>query len=257
MSNKEPKVGIVSRNLFQSQLLARFLELESGVFCLVCSPFDESGQAGLSKNHLSLILWDCDGCDPDCFWDELNRFIHSRAQNRPVALLNAPDDPDIEFDAIEKGLCGVFSRHTEPGLFAKGVNVILNGESWYSRQCLARYLAAGRRSGSNPRLKFPACHNGKSKSWEKSHPVTPGPGYRLICPSARIPSRPTSATSIKNSGSTPGLRPSGQRRNISEARTASTHPASEQTLLCGFPAASIQRGSASTPVFVFSSWFLI
>ncbi|MBS0012540.1 MAG: response regulator transcription factor [Desulfobacterales bacterium] len=150
MSSKAPKVGIVSKNLFQSQLLARFLELESGVFCIVCSPFDESGQAELSKNHLSLILWDCDGSDPDHFWDELNRFIHSRAQNRPVALLNAPNDPDIEIDAIEKGLCGVFSRHTEPGLFAKGVSAILNGESWYSRQCLARYLAASRKSGSNP-----------------------------------------------------------------------------------------------------------
>ncbi len=144
------KIYIISKNPFQSQLLARFLHLETGVSCTVCSPSDENPVIEDNENHFSLILWDCGNYGPDSLRSKPVIRRNCRAQNRCVALFNAGRDSGVEYEAISLGVRGVFFHDTETRFFAMGVKAILNGEWWYSRECLAVYLAADSRIGANP-----------------------------------------------------------------------------------------------------------
>lgn len=150
MFSDGPQIGIVSKNPFQSQLLARFLHLEIGAVCVVYSPLDQNFLSGDNENSLSLVLWDCEGYKPENFRDEFSIPMNPGTRSRPVALFNVPRDSGIEFEALSRGVRGVFFHNTEPGLFAKGVNAIINGEWWYSRDCLAGYLATERRPEISP-----------------------------------------------------------------------------------------------------------
>lgn len=155
MSSDGPKIGIVSKSPFQSQLLARFLHIETGVVCVVCSPFEENFLSDDNETSLSLVLWDCEGYDPENFRNEFPIPVNPVTRNRFVALFNAPRDSGIEYEALSRGMRGVFFRNTEPGLFARGVNAIIRGEWWYSRQCLAMYLAAERKPETSPPAQTP------------------------------------------------------------------------------------------------------
>lgn len=152
MSSDGPKIGIVSKNPFQSQLLARFLHIETGVVCVVYPPFDKNFLSEVNENSLLLVLLDCEGYDPENFRNEFSIPMNPGNRIGPVALFNVPRDSNVEFEALSRGVRGVFFRNTEPGLFVKGVNAIINGEWWYSRDCLAKYLATERR----PEISSPA-----------------------------------------------------------------------------------------------------
>ena len=162
MSSDGPKIGIISKNPFQSQLLARFLHIEIGVICVVYSPFDKNFRAGVNESSLSLVLWDCEGYAPENFRDEFSIPMNPGTWSRPVALFNVSRDSNVEFEALSRGVRGVFFLNTEPRLFVKGVNAIINGEWWYSRDCLAAYLDTERRPQiSHPTQTSPLTHREK------------------------------------------------------------------------------------------------
>jgi len=131
---------IISTQRFQSELLAHYLHREIGVLCRIAPPSDLDARIGEDKAEPVVILWDCTGKTPDAIWSGLGNRIPSRSGNRFTALLNVGKDDHIEFEAIRRGVRGVFFENIDTGLLARGIEAIVNGELWYSRECIVAFL---------------------------------------------------------------------------------------------------------------------
>lgn len=144
MGHHPPTVCIISSNRFQSELLALFLQTEADLACTVL-PLPDFHSPGMGTQKVpDLVLWDAGGKGGDGFFHagRIGPICWKRA--RPyTALFNVRADRGVEFKAIAAGMRGVFFCDTPSDLLARGIKAILNGELWYSRECLSGFLEAG------------------------------------------------------------------------------------------------------------------
>ena len=139
---RKSKVHIVGPQNFQNQLLARYLEKESGCM-LSCSTgrywkLDESDSP--MGNDLTLLDFD------DYEWKDLWLLLKSRSDSAPplkFALFNVNPDYDsnsLNANLLHSGLCGVFDRGESLKQMFRGVRDMLNGELWIRRKILTELL---------------------------------------------------------------------------------------------------------------------
>lgn len=133
----------------RNTLIASFFQEHLGIVC-VSHERSYIGQPCKPKgSYPLLILWDFLGKDMNALdgW----HCLPTRFPTDPVliALFNAHPSKDIEKKAVDRGIRGVFFTYDHPALVARGVQAILRGELWYSRETLdacvlRKMLAAGR-----------------------------------------------------------------------------------------------------------------
>jgi hypothetical protein len=136
-------VYIVSPLKLQNDLMALFLNRETGAKCLVGKdlrhiPATDNENIGQPK----LVLLDCLGKDRESFLVELEsdgRNINILHKNL-VALFNVNPGWRIEEKAVELGLRGFFYKKDNLDRITKGVYAIFNGEFWLSRGIMAKCL---------------------------------------------------------------------------------------------------------------------
>lgn len=128
----------------QNTLLARYIEEKSGVKC-GCKPTSEIFPIPKSKiRQKSLILWDCLNSNMDDLWSCLFAGTTSNIGDCFVALFNVPHGLGIENRAVKYDVRGIFYENDPPEILAKGVQALLNGELWYSRQILTQHFLDSR-----------------------------------------------------------------------------------------------------------------
>ena len=137
----------------QNELIRAFLERSTG---LTCACWEESVPiiSDISTKRSPLILWDCIDSDPDCLWTESDMGLSSESL---LALFNVSPDHGISKEVVDRGVRGIFFENESPFIFTKGIQAILNGELWFSRDTLARCLLDTRNSdrlgqGTGPHL---------------------------------------------------------------------------------------------------------
>ncbi len=124
----------------QNELLAAFLERETGVQCLLDESYSPKTDGHDTDNRMQkLILLDCLGKDTDACLAvlESDQEILSR-KGCFVALFNVTADLELEKAALERGVKGFFYREDSPERLLKGVQAILGGELWVSRDVLTK-----------------------------------------------------------------------------------------------------------------------
>lgn len=74
----------------------------------------------------------------------------TRSSEVPVALFNAPVDDQVVGDLVEVGLRGLFCSSDSPDLYLRGIEAMLEGRLWFSRDALERSLLDNRKAQVSP-----------------------------------------------------------------------------------------------------------
>jgi len=151
ISKPETVVHIVGPNKLQNGLLALFLETETGLKC-TCGPMPELTNIGDKEAaQACLVMLDCMGSDRVKLQTILRMQPDSTTSHCPIVLFNVEPDDEIEKEAVDRGVRGIFYDSEPPDRFPKGILAVLNGELWYSREALSKCVLDAR-----PPVKLPA-----------------------------------------------------------------------------------------------------
>lgn len=134
------RVLIVGPLRLQNELLAWFLNHNTGLTCICCKDLDLDSFANQSRSQPGLILLDCFGHDLGEFCSRFRAYLNSSAGRFYLALLNIAAGRPIGSDLFNGSIRGIFYTDDPLPSFAKGVAAILNGELWFSRELLMKCL---------------------------------------------------------------------------------------------------------------------
>jgi DNA-binding NarL/FixJ family response regulator len=134
-------IQVIGKNKLQNELLLSYLITKTGLKC-VCSSkprqeivTDKNGEA-LKK----ILLIDCDGIDMEKFWLDITLLEKSNLTQCYTVLCNVDPKTKIEKRAMDNGIKGIFYKNDSPEIIPKGICSILEGDLWYSRKALSKYL---------------------------------------------------------------------------------------------------------------------
>ena len=136
------RIGLIGRNTFQNRLLKSLLEagLEQASSIDVAETPDIANDSG--RTVWDLLLWDAYQLNIEDVGVKLRIGDTFDPATQAVALFNVVPDAGIAFDrrAIEHGIRGIFYQDEPLDRFLKGVQMILQGELWFSRKTTSRIL---------------------------------------------------------------------------------------------------------------------
>ena len=87
-----------------------------------------------------LFLVDYNDINTKNFWSEINHLKNSNTTPFFMAFCNVEPGMKVEEIAVANGIRGVFYESDPPKRIRKGISAILNGNLWYSRKVLSRFL---------------------------------------------------------------------------------------------------------------------
>lgn len=135
---RDAQVHIIGRLRLQNELLAWYIQKETGCDCVTR---DDLALAGLDSTNEQkpLILLDSLGVDIEDCWTRLGA-IRPGQDSLHTALFNVRANRRAEQDAIDHGVRGIFFETDPLPLIPKGVQALLRGELWFSRETLTKVL---------------------------------------------------------------------------------------------------------------------
>ena len=92
------------------------------------------------KQKAELIMLDCLSTDTPGVWGTVRRISEFHDSKQYIALFNYISDQPVGNDLVRLGVRGVFYEDDSIVKIAKGIQAILNGELWFSRETLMKYL---------------------------------------------------------------------------------------------------------------------
>lgn len=137
-------VHVVGANPFNNDLLTSFLEERLSATCLRPHSYGACSLLDQFKQERHLVFFDCSHLEKSNFWDQLKMDAPLRNPNCLCILFNVDPDFQLEIDAIRRGVWGVLYT-TEPiDQFPRAAKAVVNGELWFSRKILTRYIMSRR-----------------------------------------------------------------------------------------------------------------
>ena len=134
----EPIVYILGPEKQNNDLLAYFLEKETGLICDSSSNLTQI-QLNLDKwKSPRIVLRDSQAIDLTNPWFGLGIGSKSNKPNCLLVLFKVPPDKAIEKKIAERGVRGIFYENDPLDRFKKGIPAILNGELWFSRSVMVK-----------------------------------------------------------------------------------------------------------------------
>jgi DNA-binding NarL/FixJ family response regulator len=139
------QIHIVSEMLLQNELLASFLESTTGGKCFCHRDTIRFPLAIKSDSQNSVVLLDYLGIDMAGIWAKIALICNKKNGKCFIVLFNVrPKDALVEEEAVYRGLQGIFHTNITPPAFAKGIQSILKGEMWFSRDTMMKCLSRTR-----------------------------------------------------------------------------------------------------------------
>ncbi len=140
-------IHIVGPHKLQNELIAGRLEEETGAKCLIrkdiCQvPFSGDKRNDIDIQQRKLVLWDCQGEDLSSLVVALESYGTPNLARDHVALFNVSDGLEIEEKCVGLGVCGFFYEHDPLAHFLKGIRAIIDGQLWFSRDVMTKYILA-------------------------------------------------------------------------------------------------------------------
>ena len=139
LTNKQ--IYVVGPRRFQNELIAKFLEQETGAKCV----------PKLSIQHISVtnnkkvgtqrqVLWDCLGKDLETLVVEIESYGKRLLAQDLVTFFNVPQGLGIEERTVMLGVRGFFYEHDSLDVFLKGIRAIFDGELWLPRKIMMKCI---------------------------------------------------------------------------------------------------------------------
>jgi LuxR family transcriptional regulator of csgAB operon len=134
-------VYIVGPRRLQNEALASCLQRETGHRCFVreflgsVSPNEES-----DNSRQGLVLFDCQGKDEKNVLAELRPYLSQKQSENHIALFNVSRDSGIEKRCTAEGVRGFFYAEDQLKILVKGVQAVLDGDWWISREIMIKFI---------------------------------------------------------------------------------------------------------------------
>jgi LuxR family transcriptional regulator of csgAB operon len=145
-------IYIVGPGKLQNELMALFLEEQTGTKCMTGQ--DLSSVQGINEDdsaQSNLVLLDCKGKSLDSLVAELESCDQKILSRVFMALFNVDPDLGIEQEAVVRGIRGFFYEQDPLDRFPKGVDTILDGELWVSREIMCKCILKHKSQHSFPK----------------------------------------------------------------------------------------------------------
>ena len=137
---QEVQIYIVGPSGIQNELLASFLEKETGYPCSTSSLEGLLDRINSSPCRKRLLMFDCSGTENTKQWKSLFKKHIDQVAEDLIVLFNVDPNSGIEKDAVLQGIRGIFYLNDQMNIFAKGVTDVVAGELWYSRRVMSDFL---------------------------------------------------------------------------------------------------------------------
>ena len=128
----------------QNELMAAYLKEKTGNTCVSVddiSQVDQDGSQG--RDRQKLLFLDCRGKNLHGILAELSPFINNHRSNSRIVLFNVPPDVEFQRKFISKGIHGFFYDGDSLDKFVKGVQALLDGQLWLSREIMTKCIFEG------------------------------------------------------------------------------------------------------------------
>lgn len=133
-------VIIIGTNQLQNELFAEYLSTHASVTCFWKNGSDIAAIDPAISGKTPLVLIDCFKTDNQWPATYPLATVEQKFPGCLLGLFNVDANTDLERWAVEKGIRGIFYHNDPLPLIAKGVGEIINGELWYSRKTMSRFL---------------------------------------------------------------------------------------------------------------------
>ena len=137
-------IYIVGPRRLQNEAIASCLQRETGDQCFVHEvladvPLDEVSD----KDRQGLVLLDCQGKDEKKVLAELRPYLSRKQSENYMALFNVSRGSRIEKKCISEGVRGFFYAEDQLEIMVKGVQAVLDGDWWLSREIMIKCILEG------------------------------------------------------------------------------------------------------------------
>ena len=124
-----------------NELLASFLEAENGAKCLVKGTVEDLvGVDGQETDKPKLVLLDCFAKDPERLFLEVESCYGGLGNSDLMAIFNLIRGLRIEKELVIRGVRGIFYANELPDHLQKGIQGLLEGDIWISREIMSRFI---------------------------------------------------------------------------------------------------------------------
>jgi len=137
-------IYIVGPGRLQNEAIASCLQRETGDECFVHEvlgdvPLDEASD----NDRQGLVLLDSQGKDEKNVLAELRPYLNRRKSENHIAIFNVSRGSGIEKRCISEGVRGFFYAEDQLAIMVKGVQALLDGDWWFSREVMIKYILEG------------------------------------------------------------------------------------------------------------------
>jgi DNA-binding NarL/FixJ family response regulator len=135
------QIIIIGPRSLQNGLMGHFLQEKTGATCLAfADPSRIPTVEDKEGNETRLILSDCLEKDLDSCMADLESCGEAVLSTDFVVLFNVSPGLKIEENALRRGVKGFFYEQDPLEVFPRGLEAILNGEIWVSRDIMTRFI---------------------------------------------------------------------------------------------------------------------
>ena len=134
-------ICVVGPRRFQNELIASFLERETGARCVPAQNirqrlFTDNKKVGTRRQ----ILWDCLGENLETLVLEIESYGKRLLARDLVTFSNVKEGTGIEEKAVMLGVRGFFYEHDSMEIFLKGIRAVFDGELWFPRKIMTKCI---------------------------------------------------------------------------------------------------------------------
>ena len=126
------KLFVIGRSNLQNRLLSSYLADKLGVECEFSDEPRVPRKRGDNDGDRMLVLWECAGERFEVFSRQMDS-IESGENGLQFALYNIGAQQIRYRHILEKGVRGLFFENDLPDVIVKGINAIMRGELWFTR----------------------------------------------------------------------------------------------------------------------------
>lgn len=134
-------IYVIGMKNLHNELLTSYLNEEFSVPCILDSEIERvQRDNNLDEIHRKLVLFDTWGKNLSRLFLEFNGVVKKLFPYIFLALFNLDYDTGFEIEAIRYGIKGFLYMHDSLELYMKGIQSMLKGELWVSRELLTECI---------------------------------------------------------------------------------------------------------------------
>ena len=132
---------LVGPRRLQNELIAKCLEKENGNECFLLEDISQIPTDNSKPGFQPiLVLWDCFGEDPKRLLAEIKTYASRTKSKTRFVFFNVSSNMEFKKKFLLKGINGFFYNHDSLDIFLKGVQAVLDGKLWLSRDMLTKCI---------------------------------------------------------------------------------------------------------------------